>query len=47
MEGTKETKQLFAFLMQRHVESIMKMSEMTVISSGPVGKAKNYTHFVS
>lgn len=37
-----ETKQLFAFLMQRQVESIVNMSEMTVISSGPAGKAKNY-----
>lgn len=45
MEEAIETKQLFAFLMQRQVESIMNVSEMTITSSGPAGKAKNYFSF--
>lgn len=45
MEGAVETTQLFAFPMQRQVESITNMSEMAAISSGPAGKAKNYFAF--
>lgn len=45
MEGAIETKRLFAFLMQRQVKSITNVSETTVISSGPAGKAENYFLF--
>lgn len=40
-----ETKQLFAFLMQRQTESTLNMSEITFTTSGPARKAKNYFLF--
>lgn len=46
MEGAVATKRHFVFLMQGQVESIMNVSEMTVVTSGPTGKSENYFSFL-